>query len=159
MMPRPWIALLLAGTCMAQETQVTVQRPQGPILTRPYKPTTVPPVLTRNSSRMHELIRAGKLYLTAQDAIALAIENNLDLEVDRYGPLSAEWAVERVEAGGVLPGVTGKNQAVNQVTGGQGVVGSQVTAGLASNNSGGGQSTGGAIVSQIGPITPNLDAV
>jgi outer membrane protein len=158
-MPRPWIALLLAGTCMAQETQVTVQRPQGPILTRPYKPTTVPPVLTRNSSRMHELIRAGKLYLTAQDAIALAIENNLDLEVDRYGPLSAEWAVERVEAGGVLPGVTGKNQAVNQVTGGQGVVGSQVTAGLASNNSGGGQSTGGAIVSQIGPITPNLDAV
>ena len=159
MTPRQLIALLLAGTGMAQETQVTVQRPRGPILTRPYKATSVPPVMTRNSGRMHDLIRAGKLYLTAQDAIALAIENNLDLEVDRYGPLAAEWAVERAEAGGALPGVTGRNQAVNQATGGQGVVGSQVTAGLASNSGGGGQSAGGAIINQIGPVTQNLDAV
>jgi outer membrane protein len=159
MTTRQLIAVLLAATCAAQEMEVTVQRPRGSILTRPYKPTTVPPVLTHNSNRMHDLIRAGKLYLTAQDAIALAIENNLDLEVDRYGPLAAEWAVERAEAGGVLPGVTGRNQAVNQVTGGQGVVGSEQTAGVASSSTGGGQSTGGAIINQIGPITPNLDAV
>jgi outer membrane protein len=159
MTPRQLIAVLLAATCSGQEMEVSVQRPSGSILTRPYRATTVPPVLTHNSNRIHDLIRAGKLYLTAQDAIALAIENNLDLEVDRYGPLAAEWAVERAEAGGVLPGVTGRNQAVNAVTGGQGVVGSEQTAGVATSSGGGGQSTGGAIINQIGPITPNLDAV
>ena len=79
-----------------------MQRPSGLILTRPYKRATVPPIQPRNSGRLHDLIRAGKLYLTAQDAIAVAIENNLDLEVDRYGPLSAQWQVERAEAGGPL---------------------------------------------------------
>ena len=94
-----------------------------------------------------------------QDAIALAIENNLDLEVDRYGPLAADWQLERAEAGGPLKGVTSGNSVVNQATSGQGVVGSQISAGLASNNNGGSNSGGNAIVSQIGPISPNLDAV
>ncbi len=156
---RKLVAILAAGTCLAQQSEVSVERPTGPVLTRPYKRTHVPPVQLRNSVRLHDLIRAGKLYLTAQDAIALAIENNLDLEVDRYGPLAAEWQVERAEAGGLLAGVTGKNQIVNQATGGQGVVGSQVTAGLSSNGGGSGQGGGGAIVSQIGPVTQNLDAV
>ena len=34
-----------------------------------------------NSPRLSELVRAGMLYLTAQDAIALALENNIDIEV------------------------------------------------------------------------------
>jgi len=156
---RKLAALLTAGTCLAQQSEISVQRPQAPILTRPYKPASVPPVQLRNSGRFKDLIRAGKLYLTAQDAIALAIENNLDLEVDRYGPLAAEWQVERAEAGGALAGVTGRNQLSNQATSGQGVVGSQVTAGLSGSGGGGGQGTGGAIVSQIGPVTANLDPV
>ena len=156
---RKAVALLAASTCVAQQTEISVQRPQGRIFTRPYKPALVPPVQLRNSGRLHDLLRAGKLYLTAQDAIALAIENNLDLEVDRYGPLAAEWQVERAEAGGALAGVTGRNQIVNQTTGGQGVVGSQVTAGLSNAGGGGGQGAGGAIVSQIGPVTANLDPV
>ena len=45
--------------------------------------------------RMRELIRGGNLYLTAQDAIALAIENNIDLEVDRYNPILSAWAIQR----------------------------------------------------------------
>jgi outer membrane protein TolC len=99
------------------------------------------------------------LYLTLQDAISLAIENNLDLEVDRYGPLSAEWTLQRMQAGGPLKGVTGGNSLVNQVTSGQGVVGSEVSAGLASSGGGGGNGGGSAVISQIGPITQNLDAV
>ena len=39
----------------------------------------------RDSPRIGELIRAGQLYLSLQDAIALALENNLDLELERYG--------------------------------------------------------------------------
>src|SRR5271165_6445325 len=158
------MAILLAwcsgvAPLTAQEATVSVEKPNAPFIVRPYLPTHVPPVNLKDSNRLHNLIRAGKLYLTVQDAIALAIENNLDLEVDRYGPLAADWQLERAEAGGLLAGVTGKNQIVNQATGGQGVVGSQVTAGLSSGGGGQGQGTGGAIVSQIGPVTQNLDAV
>ena len=38
----------------------------------------------QNSPRIHELMRAGNLYLSLQDALALAIENNLDIELQRY---------------------------------------------------------------------------
>src|SRR3984957_10980872 len=149
---------LLATQSFAQESP-QVERPHGPLLIRSYRPATVSPVNLTNSDHLHSLIRAGRLYLTVQDAIALAIENNLDLEVDRYGPLGAEWSLERAQGGGALRGVTNGNSLVNQVTSGQGVVGSEVSAGLASNGSGGGVGNGGATISQIGPVTQNLDAV
>ncbi|HUB19773.1 MAG TPA: hypothetical protein VL990_14120, partial [Acidobacteriaceae bacterium] len=50
----------------------------------PYRPSFVPPVDLHNSPRLENLIRDGKLYLSLQDAIALAIENNLDLASFRY---------------------------------------------------------------------------
>ncbi|MGH9665324.1 MAG: TolC family protein, partial [Bryobacteraceae bacterium] len=139
---------------------IEVERPHTPIFFRTYQGTTVPPIELRNSGRMHSMLRAGRLYLTVQDAIALAIENNLDLEVDRYGPLAAEWQLRRQQAGGPLRGVTGGNSLINQVTSGQGVQGSLQAAGL-TNNQGGSNNggAGGAIISQIGPVTPNLDPV
>jgi len=53
-------------------------------LTKPYKQSYVPPVDISNSSRMDQLVRAGNLYLSLQDAIAMALENNIDIEVSRY---------------------------------------------------------------------------
>jgi outer membrane protein len=155
---------LLATQCTAQQGSQgvqpqTVEQAPGPLLVRSYLPTSTPPVELRNSDHLHSLIRAGRLYLTVQDAIAVAIENNLDLEVDRYGPLGAEWALQRAQGGGPLRGVTNGNSLVNQSTSGQGVVGSEIAAGLASNNNGGGGGNGGATVSQIGPVTQNLDPV
>ena len=165
--PRPLqqLTALLAVCCslIAQTTQtpeVTVDRPSGLILTRPYRGAQVPPIQLRNSDRASRLIRAGMLYLTLEDAIALAIENNLDLEVDRYGPLAAYWQLQRSKAGGPLRGITGGSSVVNQTTSGQGVTGSELSAGLVGNTGGSGNGgTGNAIVSQIGPITPNLDPV
>jgi len=118
----------------------------------------MPPVQLKNSNRLHDLIRGGRLYLTVQDAIALAIENDVDLEVDRYGPLLAEWNLKRQQAGGPLRGVTAGNTLSNQVVSGQGVQGSLASAGLTSNNGGGGGSTSSGIIQQIGPVTPPLDA-
>lgn len=160
-MTRVWLACLLVLTvASAQETTVlNVIRPTAPVILRPYKPTTVAPVRLTNSNRLQKLVRAGKLYLTVQDAIALAIENNLDLELDRYGPLIAQWQVQRAEAGGVLRGVTGGNTAVGQVASGQGVVGSQRAIGVSSSGGGGAGNNGGAVISQIGPVTANLDPV
>src|SRR5580700_9058100 len=140
----------------AQESPQVITKPSVPVVIRPYLPTHIPAVRLTNSGRLKELIRGGKLYLTVQDAIALAIENNLDLEIDRYGPLNAEWNLKRAEAGGPLRGVTSQNIAQNEVTNGQGVLGSEASTGLLQNQGG---SAGGASgqVSQLGPITPNLD--
>src|SRR3984885_11028588 len=155
---------LLVAQCSAQQAAPQAppqggEKPHGPLLFRSYMQTSIPPVELRNADHLHSLIRAGHLYLTVQDAIALAIENNLDLEVDRYGPLSAEWQLQRAQAGGPLRGVPNGNSLVNQATSGQGVLGSQIAAGLAAKNSGSIGNTGGAAISQIGPVTQNLDPV
>jgi outer membrane protein TolC len=160
---RKLLALSLSWVCVtaplaAQEP--TVERPVGRVVTRPYRAPTVPPIPAPNSDRLHALMRGGRLYLTLQDAIALAIENNLDLEVSRFGPLSAEWDLQRAHGGGPLRGVTSGNSFVNQVTGGQGVAGAELSAGVSGGNGGGGGAGGGnAVISQIGPVTPNLDPV
>ena len=57
--------------------------------THNYRPKYVPPISIGNSGRADQLIRAGNMYLSLSDAIALALENNIDVEVSRYGyPLS-----------------------------------------------------------------------
>ncbi len=50
----------------------------------------IPPVNLVNSGRLEQLIRAGNIYLSLEDAIALALENNLDIEMSRYGPQIAQ---------------------------------------------------------------------
>lgn len=149
---------LLATQCWAQ-TVPQVEKPHGPMLIRSYMAPSASTVNLTNSNYLHSLIRAGELYLTVQDAIALAIENNIDLEVDRYGPLGAQWNLERAQGGGPLRGVTNGSTLVNQVTSGLGVLGSEVAAGLATTYSGNGGGSSGATVSQIGPVTQNLDPV
>jgi len=148
---------LLVSHCDAEQRPQAVEKPHAPLLVRSYRPATVPPVDLRNSDHLHSLIRAGRLYLTVQDAIALALENNLDLEVDRYGPLNAEWQLDRADAGGPLRGVPSGSALVNQATSGQGVLGSQQAAGLSTTSTGTAGGNGGAIISQIGPVTQTLD--
>src|SRR5207302_144733 len=53
-------------------------------LARKYLPTRQPHTTFVNSSRLESLMRAGNIYLSLQDAIALALENNLDIEYHRY---------------------------------------------------------------------------
>ncbi len=75
-------------------------------LISPYQPQPVQPVSFQNSERIYDLIRAGQLYLSLSDAIALALENNLDLEVERYLPRIAQTDVQRAQGGGELRGVS-----------------------------------------------------
>jgi outer membrane protein len=154
-----WSCVSVQSAFELRAQQPFVERPQGSIVTRPYRQAQLPPVALSNSDRLHNLLRAGKLYLTLQDALALAIENNLDLQIDRYGPLSAEWDLERKKAGGPLKGVTSGNSVVNQVTSGQGANGELQAAGLTTGGGGGGGGVSNGSISQIGPITPNLDPV
>jgi outer membrane protein len=58
-----------------------------------------------NSDRVNRLVRDGKLYLSLQDAIAMALENNLDVELQRYNRRVAATDVLRARAGGALRGI------------------------------------------------------
>lgn len=53
-------------------------------ITQRYSPDYIPAIDVSNSGRLEQLIRAGNLYLSLNDAIALALENNVGLEVQRY---------------------------------------------------------------------------
>ena len=64
-----------------------------------------PPVRFENSPRVHELIRAGNLYLSLQDALALAIENNLDIELQRYLLPIGDTELLRAKGGGLNRGL------------------------------------------------------
>jgi outer membrane protein len=151
---------LLVQPSLAQQP-IAVEKPGGTVFIRSYRAPTVPPIRLSNSNRLGSLIRAGKLYLTAQEAIALAIENNLDLEIDRYGPLLASSAYERTLGGGAVRGVPSASALVSSVDSGVGVNGSIQSAGLAtgSGSSGGGGNGGAASIQQVGQVTPNLDPV
>ncbi len=63
------------------------------------------PVSFENSPRVRELIRSGNLYLSLSDALALAIENNLDIELQRLSFPAADSDVLRARGGGTLRGV------------------------------------------------------
>jgi outer membrane protein len=78
----------------------------GSSIIRPYQPKPVPPVNLRNSQRIYDLIRAGQLYLSLADAIALALENNLDIELQRYLPPIASTDTLRTKGGGLPRGLS-----------------------------------------------------
>ena len=69
-------------------------------ITGPYQAKPVAPINLRNSSRLEALIRGGNLYLSLQDAVALALENNLDIEVQRYTSQIADVNLLHARAGG-----------------------------------------------------------
>ena len=149
------VFLLNLGTAQPQSA-IRIEPATGSLgwLTRPYRARSVPPVNLSNSSRLQSLIRAGNLYLSARDVVALAIENNLDVEVQRYGPLLAREVLRRAQGGGALRsvglGVAPGPQSVSL----QGVA---LTSLGAANSGGAGVSSGGGIVTQLGPAIPSLD--
>jgi len=149
--------LCLVSTIWAQD--IAPQRPEAPIIIRPYLSVSVPPVRLANSERLGGLVRAGMLYLTAQDAIALALENNIDIEVSRYNPFISQWQLERSQAGGALPGVPSGASQAGSVASGQGVAGSEAAAGVSVPGGRANGSSSNATVSQIGPVTQNLDPI
>ena len=153
-------AVVFSQLVWAQQPVIGIEpvRPSGQILWRPYKPVTVPPIRLSDSDRMKVLIRAGKLYLTVHDAIALALENNIDIENARYNPTLQAWNLERSEAGGALPGVPSGSSNASSVQSGQGVLGAQQAAGVSIPGSRGGSGgTTNATVAQVGPVTPTFD--
>ncbi len=158
---RSFLTVLLIATLssatFAQEITITdPPRPPviGPIL-RPFhlEKRLVSPVRLSNSPRLESLVRAGNLYLSVRDVIALVLENNVDIAIQRYGPFLAREVLRRAEGGGFLRSVGTPVNAGPVSVSLAGVNAS--TVGLA--ESGSGVSSGGGIVIQLGPSPPNLD--
>src|ERR1700733_8059634 len=151
-----WSVLLLLAGSAAADNAVRIDPAQGPLLrfTRPFRARPVPPANLTNTLRLESLMRAGNLYLSAQDAVDLAVENNLDIEVQRYGPLLAQEVLRRARAGGALRSVgVGVAAGPSSVSLTGVTVANIGTAGTA----GQGVSSGGGIVTQLGPPIASFD--
>src|SRR4029077_5642888 len=72
-----------------------------PTLLKPYQPIFIEPPELVNSPRLDQLIQNGKLQLSLQDAVELALENNLDIAIQRYYPWVADAGILKTKAGGV----------------------------------------------------------
>ena len=71
----------------------------------PFRRAKVPPLFPGDGALVQSLVRDGKLYISAHDAIALAIENNLDVEVERYNLILSDTDYRRAQGGGNLRGI------------------------------------------------------
>jgi outer membrane protein len=125
---------------------------------KPYMPRQIEQPNLSNSSRMDSLIHDGKIYLSINDAVALALENNLDIDIARYNLNIADTDLLRAKSGASVLGV---NSGIVQNTPGGGVGGLSGTVGSGTGGTtlaagGIGTGTNGLVSSTLGigsPIT------
>jgi len=129
----------------------------------PYTARHVEPPNLANTPRIDQLMRDGKLFISMNDAIALALENNLDIAIARYNLNIADTDVWRAKAGSSTLGV---NNGVVQNTpgGGVGGFGTQVGSGQGGTSiaaGGAGTGTGGLVQSTFGsgPVITSFDPI
>jgi outer membrane protein len=129
----------------------------------PYTPRHVDAPNLANTARIDQLMHDGKLFLSLNDAIALALENNLDVAIARYNLDIADTDVLRAKAGASILGV---NAGVVQNTPGGGLGGIGATAGASTGGTslgagGIGAGTNGLVSSTLGlgPQITSFDPV
>ncbi len=118
----------------------------------PYTPRHLSAPNLANTGRIDQLMHDGKLYLSLNDAIALALENNLDIAIARYNLNIADTDVLRARSGASTLGV---NTGIVQNTpgGGVGGLGGQVgsgSGGTSLGSGGAGAGAGGLVGSTLG---------
>ncbi len=94
--------------------------PAFPHFLQPYRAQEVAQPNLGNSPRIDSLMRDGKIYLSIDDAVALALENNLDIDIARYNLNIADTDYLRAKSGANILGV---NAGIVQNTPGGGVGG------------------------------------
>ncbi len=164
------LILLAAGVGLAQNPSSSgVHSGQGflqnygqgpkawPHVWRPYLPNELPLPQLVNSPRLSSLIHDNKLELSLADAIALALENNLDIEVQRYTIPFSETDILRTQSGQAARSFTGAYSPgeLNAGAIGAGVTNAGGTGGT--GNAGGITGGGGAVfVGPAGAFDPQV---
>ena len=121
-----------------------------PNVISPYFSPAVPEARLSNSQRLHSLIQNGELHLTIEDAIAMALENNLDIAVARYNVSFAQTDILRARSGGAARGFAGSFSSGALFTG---ALGGGVSAGGGGVGGGGGGVSGSASATELGAGT------
>jgi len=129
-------------------------KPQGyfPNPLAPYKPRYLPPPNLNNTPRIEQIMQNGKILLSIDDAVALALENNLDIGIARYNLNIADTDVLRAKAGAAILGVFA-GVVQNTPGGGVGGFGGQAGAGAGGTSAGAGGAgagLGGLVGSTLG---------
>ncbi len=129
----------------------------------PYKARHLADPRLANTARIDQFMHDGKLYLSLNDAIALALENNLDIAIARYNLNIADTDVLRAKAGASILGI---NAGVVLNTPGGGIGGIGATAGASTGGTslgagGIGAGTNGLVSSTLGlgPVINSFDPV
>src|ERR1700685_2743426 len=123
-----------------------------PHILQPYQAQTVAQPNMANSPRIDSMMRDGKIYLSIDDAVALTLENNLDLDIARYNLNIADADLLRAKSGAAILGV---NTGIVQNTPGGGVGGLGGTVGSGTGGTtvaagGAGTGTNGLVSSTLG---------
>jgi outer membrane protein len=92
-----------------------------PNMLLPYSELNVPAPDLNNTSDLQQFIHDGKLNLGLQDCIALALQNNLDIAVQRYLPWIADTSILNAKSG------TGTNLAFDPIFRGSAQFGNSAT--------------------------------
>jgi outer membrane protein len=109
----------------------------------PYIPRHLSAPNLSNTGRIDQLMHDGKLYLSLDDAIALALENNLDIAIARYNLNIADTDILRAKAGSAVLGVP--SGIVQNTPGGDvGGLGGQIGSGSGGTSLGAGGAGAGA---------------
>jgi outer membrane protein len=127
-----------------------------PNVLQPYKSQEIAPPNLGNSPHIDSLMKDGKIYLSVDDAVALALENNLDLDLARYNLNIADADLLRAKSGSSILGV---NTGIVQNTpgGGVGGLGGAVGSGTGGTTvaaGGVGSGTNGLVSSTLGIGSP-----
>jgi outer membrane protein len=128
-----------------------------PNVIRPYMPQHVPPPNLSNTPRLDQLLQNGKIMLSIDDAVALTLENNLDIGIARYNLNIADTDILRSKSG--ANNFLGTNFGVVQNTPGGGVGGLGGTVGSGTGGTtaapgGIGAGTNGLVSSTLGLGSP-----
>src|SRR5437867_5306949 len=128
-----------------------------PTVLKPYQPSSIKPLMMENSPRLHDLIRNGKLRLSMADALALAIENNLEIAVSRFLHPIAEADVLRASSGQAARGIQGALVPSGLQQGALGVGVNQFQGFGGVGSAGGITGGGGAVqIPQVGTFDPSV---
>src|SRR6266478_3366742 len=96
---KPATAIVPVSLGSAKYNYTRAPRP-FPNLLAPYSPIKIAPANLTNSPRIDQLIHDGKLELSMQEAVELALENSMDIVVQRYNPWFADTSILKANAGG-----------------------------------------------------------
>src|SRR3954447_5893607 len=125
----------------------------------PYKGRDIQEPDLSNTPRIDQLIQNGQLVLSLNDAVALALENNLDLAIARYNLNIADTDILRAKAGSSIRGVaTGLVSGTpGGGVGGLGTGASGAGAGGTTSGAGGaGAGSAGLVQSTLGATGPGI---